>query len=108
MIEHHIKAATCRVSCGDESGSGWLIAKDRVITARHSVLAALADGKQIELFFPDTGDVAVSSEIVAQSEESDTCLLSLEAATAIEPLPVSCQRPREGRHGRPSAIHRAR
>ena len=96
MIEHNIKAATCRISCGDVSGTGWLIAKDRVITARHCVVAGLDDGKPIELFFPNKGEVAVSGKIIAQSEESDACLLSLETATVAEPLPVSLQRPREG------------
>ncbi len=96
MIEHVIKTATCRISCGDVSGTGWLIAMDRIITARHCVLAGLDDGKPVELFFPDTGDLAVSSKIIAQSEENDACLLSFEKKTDATPLPVSLQLPREG------------
>ena len=96
MIEHYIKAATCRISCSDDSGTGWLVTTGIVITARHCVRAALADGKPIELFFPDTGEAAVSGMIMAQSEEHDACLLSFDAATSAEPLPGSFQRPREG------------
>jgi hypothetical protein len=96
MIEHLIKAATCRVSCGDESGTGWLIEKDRVVTARHCVLAGIENGQPVELFFPDSGDVAVTSKIVGQSEDWDACLLSLECTPAAEPLTVSLELPREG------------
>lgn len=96
MIEHVIKTATCRISCGDVSGTGWLIARNRIITARHCVLAGLDDGKPVELFFADTGDLAVSSKIVAQSEENDACLLSFEKKTDATPLSASLQLPREG------------
>jgi hypothetical protein len=96
MIDQHIKASTCRISCGEESGTGWLIAKDCVITARHCVLAHLDGGKPIELYFQGKADVAVSGKVIGQSEESDACLLSLEATTAAEPLLVNLQRPREG------------
>ncbi len=96
MIEYLIKAATCRVACGTESGTGWLIGKDRVFTARHCLLACIEDGQPVELFFPDSDDGSVAGKIVAQSEDWDACLLSLEATSAAEPLPVSIELPREG------------
>lgn len=96
MIEHRIKAATCRVACGTESGTGWLIARDLVITARHCVLASIADGQPVELFFPEKYETSVAGEIVAQSEQWDACLVSLGGASATEPLPVSLDLPREG------------
>lgn len=96
MIGHLIKAATCRVSCGGESGTGWLIGKDCVVTARHCVLAGIENGQPVELFFPDSGDVAVVGKIVGESEVWDACLLSLENTPAAEPLPVSLELPREG------------
>jgi len=96
MIEHLIKAATCRVACGTESGTGWLIGPDRVLTARHCVLACIEDGQPVELFFPGAGDSFIAGKIVAQSEDWDACLLSLEATTAAEPLSFSLELPREG------------
>jgi len=96
MIEYLIRAATCRVSSGTESGTGWLIAKDLVITARHCVLPAISEGKPIELFFLDRGDNCVAGKIAAQSEDWDACLLSLETTTAAEPLPLTLNLPREG------------
>jgi hypothetical protein len=96
MIEYYIKAATCRVSCSDESGTGWLVRTGLVITARHCVRSALLEGKPIELFFPDNGEAPVFGTIMAQSEENDVCLLSFDAARSAEPLPGNFQRPREG------------
>lgn len=96
MIEHLIRAATCRVACGSESGTGWLIGKDRVVTARHCVLECINHGQPIELFFPDSGDRSVVATIIDQSEDWDTCLLSLELTRAVEPLPVCIELPREG------------
>lgn len=96
MIEHHVKAATCRVACGSESGTGWLIASDLIITARHCVLAGINDGQPIELFFPDNVDAAVTGKIVAHSEQWDACLVSLKTSAEAESLPVSLELPREG------------
>src|ERR1051326_7916484 len=96
MIEHNIKVATCGVSCGNESGTGWLITKDRVITARHCVLPGLAGDESVKLFFPDRNDAAVPAKIIAEPEETDVCLLSIEITTAGEALPTSFERPREG------------
>lgn len=96
MIEHNIKAATCRVSCGTESGTGWLIAQDLVITARHCILQCIDESRQVELLFPDSTDVCISSKILAQSEDWDVCLLSLENTSTAEPLPLSSELPHEG------------
>lgn len=97
MIEHHIKAMSCRVSCGNNSGTGWLIVKDIIITARHCVLDALTDGKPVELFFPEKFDSAVAGKIVAESEQWDACLVSFEGLSGQhEPLPLGKDLPREG------------
>jgi len=96
MIEHIIKSATCRVACDTESGTGWLIGENRIITARHCIIPSIEKGKPIKLFFPNSGDVAVASKIVAHSEDWDTCILSIDETSSVEPLPVSLDMPREG------------
>ena len=96
MIEHLIKEATCRVDCDTESGTGWLIGKDRIITARHCLIPSIDEGKPIELFFPNSGNVAVAGKIVAHSEDWDACILSMDAVSTAEPLPVRLDMPRQG------------
>ncbi len=96
MIEHQIKAVTCRVACDTESGTGWLISRDRAITARHCVLAAIENGKTVELFFPNSGDIPIVGKVVAHSEDWDMCLLSLDSSSLPEPLPLRAELPRLG------------
>lgn len=96
MIEHFIKTATCRVSCGSESGTGWVIKENLVVTARHCVLASLEEGQATELFFRSSGDIPFPATIVAQSEEWDICLLSFDNQMEIQPLSISFELPREG------------
>lgn len=94
MIDQHIREATCRISCDEELGTGWLIADGWVITARHCVLANLSHGKPVELLF--SAKSIVVAKVIAESEEYDVCLLSLEDSASAEPLPVRLQHPREG------------
>ena len=96
MIENLIKSATCRIVCDTESGTGWLIAKDLIITARHCVLPAIAKDKTVELFFPVTGGAALYAKIVAHSEDWDACLLSVETTIAVEPLQANLELPCDG------------
>ena len=96
MIGNLIKAATCRVTCGDESGTGWTIAPSRVITARHCVLAALTDGTPINLVFPQIDGASITGTVLAHSEELDVCLLSVAESDSLKPLPLGLPLPREG------------
>ncbi len=40
MTEEGVKLATCQVVGKDECGTGWLVAKDRILTAYHCVEVA--------------------------------------------------------------------
>jgi hypothetical protein len=97
MIDNLIKAATCRVSCGDDSGTGYLITDRNVLTARHCVIAAIESGGAIELaFFGPEGDISLPATIIAQSEERDACILSVPKSMGRLPIPLSATMPREG------------
>jgi hypothetical protein len=97
MIDNIIRAATCRVSCGEESGTGHLITKCNVLTARHCVIPAIESGIPIELTFggPE-GDIRLAATILAQSEENDSCILSIPESLVQQPIPLNASLPREG------------
>jgi len=97
MIDNLIKAATCRVSCGDESGTGHLITDSHVLTARHCIIGAIESKKTIELTFngPE-GDTTFPATITAQSEEMDICILSIPEPLGRQPIPLNTAMPREG------------
>jgi len=97
MIDNLIRAATCRISCGNESGTGHLVSDCNVLTARHCVIEAIDSGNTIELtFFGPEGDIHLPAVIIAQSEEFDVCILALAESLDRTPIPLNAATPREG------------
>lgn len=97
MIDNIIRAATCRVSCGNEYGTGHLITDCYVLTARHCALEAIESQKTITLIFSGPeGDITLPATIIAQSEEMDACLLSIPESLGRQPIPLNAAMPREG------------
>lgn len=97
MIDNLIRAATCHVSCGDESGTGHLITGCNVLTARHCVIASIESGSPIKLTFSGLrGDISLPATIIAQSEEMDACILSILQPLKRPPIPLNAAMPREG------------
>ncbi len=95
MIDNIIKAATCLISCGNELGTGHLIADCKVLTARHCVIKAIESDCPITLTFTDAkGDIP--AELFADSEEMDACILSISQPLERQPIPIDAEMPREG------------
>lgn len=106
MLESTTKLAVCKIKCGTESGSGWLIKKNIVLTAYHCVESAIDDGKSIELGFNfSESSEDFSAEIIDYDEDLDIALLSLEKVVDYEPISFSDALPMEGKdfysHGWP-------
>jgi len=97
MIDNLIRAATCRVSCGDKSGTGHLVTKHNILTARHCVIPAIESETPIELIFSGPeGDITLIASIVAHSEELDACILSIPESLERQPISMNAAMPREG------------
>ncbi|MGD9160684.1 MAG: serine protease [Desulfobacteraceae bacterium] len=97
MINNLIQESTCRVSCGDKSGTGYLITEQNVLTARHCILSAIDSESPIELLFSGPeGDICIQATVIAQSEEMDACILSISEKLKISPIPMNGTMPREG------------
>ena len=95
MIENHVKAATCEISCGDELGTGFLVTDKLILTARHCVLEAIEKGTVINLDFPSIGD-KLSATVVDDDSALDICLLSVINPLEINPIELTSSLPREG------------
>ncbi|UXH80100.1 AVAST type 1 anti-phage system protease Avs1b [Roseateles amylovorans] len=97
MTEEEIKQATCQVLGEDESGTGWLIAADQVLTAYHCVEASVRAGGQIKVLF-GIGSSAVEHTVAvgAHDEDLDVCLLQLAAPLDVEPIPIDVRGLRPG------------
>ena len=97
MIDNLIRAATCRVLCGSESGTGQLITNDRILTARHCVIEAIESGNIIEFtFFDQKEESKLVATVVADSVEFDVCILSIPDQLERKPILLNAEMPREG------------
>jgi hypothetical protein len=97
MTEEGVKLATCQVVGKDESGTGWMVARDRVLTAYHCVEAAHKAGEQVVVRF-GLGASASEHPVVVDShdEDLDVCVLLLAAPLEIEPVPLNLEPVRPG------------
>ena len=97
MIDNLIMASACQINCGDAYGSGCLVAKGRILTARHCVLPAVESGEKITLtFLLASGDVVVAATLVDHTAEFDACLLAFDQAFDAELVTLRDVRPRGG------------
>lgn len=90
MTEEEVKFATCQVLGNGESGTGWLITSDLVLTAYHCVESSAAEDAVITVRF-GAGSSAVEHTVIliSHDEDLDVCLLRMPAPLAVEPITVS-------------------
>ncbi|WP_369070684.1 trypsin-like serine peptidase, partial [Burkholderia gladioli] len=97
MTEDEIKQATCLVAGKNESGTGWLIKADLVITAYHCVETAILDGAPVTVRFGIGSSATELTVAVGQHDEDlDICLLHLATPLSVEPIPINVDGPRPG------------
>lgn len=97
MLDAEVKLATCLVKCGEDTGTGWLVASDKVITAHHCVSDANDEDAQITLTFetPETSE-EVTAYIIDHDLGLDVCLLSIEGMSHVVPIALNENLPVEG------------
>lgn len=96
MTEEEIKEATCKVLSND-SGTGWLIAADLVLTAYHCVKSSVLAGEPIVVCFgvgSSTNDFTVA--VGPHDEDLDVCLLKLPIPLEVESIPIDTDGLRPG------------
>lgn len=97
MIDAQIAQATCRVACGHAVGTGWLVMPNRVITARHCVVDAIATGAEINVCFEIDGiAIEVTATVAAEDVAIDVCVLQLTRGMDLMPILLDESLPVEG------------
>lgn len=90
MLDAEIKFATCKIECGKETGTGFLVAPDKVLTARHCILNAIDENTPITLSFKFTEcSEEIKATIIDHNEDLDICLLLLEKTSKFTPISLS-------------------
>ena len=110
IIEEKLRDATCQIRCGNQSGTGWLIAPDLIITAKHCVIQAEpSEGAQQIIVEFGLGDQATERLAVLHqsSPDLDVSVLRLPEPLNLAPIPWSACLPRSGARwvsfGRPTS-----
>lgn len=99
MTEEEIKQATCLVNGKEESGTGWLITSDVIITAYHCVENAIRDDAPITVRFGvGVSALTHTATLGSYDKDLDVCLLKLSTPLGIEPIPFSADGLRPGEH----------
>lgn len=101
MTEDEVRLATCQVLGLGETGTGWLVSADHVLTAYHCLGEIVVKGTSIEVSF-GIGPLASkhSTVVDAFDEELDVCLLRLANASERRPVPVHADTVRPGEQWR--------
>ncbi|ARL22924.1 trypsin-like serine peptidase [Burkholderia pseudomallei] len=97
MTEDELKQATCQVIGNDESGTGWLITADLVLTAYHCVETAVRGGEPVIVRFGVGSSASEHTVVVGPHDEDlDICLLQLSTPLGFEPIPIDSDGLRPG------------
>lgn len=97
MLDTEMKVATCKIECGNESGSGALIASNIVLTASHCVIDAIDNNVEISVIFnPDSIPSILKASIRAHDTNLDIAVLELETESNIPPINLTDLLPMEG------------
>lgn len=97
MTEEEIKQATCQVVGTAESGTGWLITANLILTAYHCVESAVRAGEPVIVRF-GAGSSAIEHTVVVGplDEDLDVCLLQLPTPLDVEPISIDADGLRPG------------
>lgn len=97
MTEEEVKLATCQVLGHGETGTGWLISANHVLTACHCLGDGAAKGTVIEVSFGvGPSGSKLSAVVDAFEEQLDVCLLRLADTPELTPIPVHAEAVRPG------------
>lgn len=97
MTEEEVKQATCEVLGKGETGTGWLVAPQLVVTAYHCVEAAADAGEPVQVRFGSGSSALEQTVAIGPYDKSlDICLLKLPSPANFEPVPVNTEPVRPG------------
>ena len=99
MTEEEVKLATCQILATGESGTGWLVSPEHILTAYHCVdfCEEPVVGDMVRVRF-GAGASAFDHEAIisALDPDLDICLLKLSVAALCRPIPIELHRPQPG------------
>jgi hypothetical protein len=74
---NQLNILVCKIACGDEIGSGFIISDNHIITARHVIIDHLTDGGQLKIRFLGEANIdsSLTFELVKEDENLDVAII---------------------------------
>lgn len=90
MLDTEMKVATCKIECGDESGTGSLITSKIVLTAYHCVAEAIDGDSDVSVTFNISSPPSVlKASVLGHDKKLDIALVEIETECGISPIKLS-------------------
>ncbi|MEZ9436596.1 AVAST type 1 anti-phage system protease Avs1b [Vibrio lentus] len=90
MLDTEMKVATCKIECGEESGTGSLITSKIVLTAYHCVAEAIESDSEVSVTFNFSSLPSVlKARVLGHDVKLDIALVELEPVCDISPIKLS-------------------
>ncbi|WP_120809748.1 S1 family peptidase [Vogesella indigofera] len=100
MTEEEVKLATCQVLSEKDSGTGWVVSPEYVLTTYHCLGKETAEGTSVNISFGIGESASKQSAILAAFDvDLDVCLLKLQECSMIEPVPLNIAPPDQASDG---------
>jgi hypothetical protein len=90
MLDAEIRQATCQIKCGEDTGTGWLVSENKILTARHCVIEGIEEGADVFLTLEGNAESKdIKATIIDHDDELDACLLLIEKDLSTSPIVLS-------------------
>jgi hypothetical protein len=85
-IDSSYQNSVCKIVCGKDTGSGFLVSKDRILTAEHVISESILGQKEIIITFLEANKREYKAELLAHEHSLDIAILKIEEISSLSPL----------------------
>jgi len=94
MLENILQQIVCKIICGTDNGTGFLISKNRLLTARHCISDYIDEKKEIEIFL-NNEKIDTNVHLLYNDADTDVAILEVDSNFDIEHICLSAIKPRQ-------------
>lgn len=94
MLENILQQIVCKIICGTDNGTGFLISKNKLLTARHCISDYINEKKEIEIFL-NNEKIDTNVHLLYNDADTDVALLEVASNFDVEHIRLSAIKPRQ-------------